>query len=265
MSVLDGIPVVGVGDKDHPYWLHTAKSYLAGRNRFGYDARPGKLEGPADAQFGRACQRMKYRLGYPNGRIEPVFGAALYSYMVQRTQLNADGQPIPNPFWRMLPVTYQARRRSRMDQDIPAAYREPVADYVPHWPFGRGVDSMLNGCPYQGTHNLGNWESDNAVDLNVEYGSAVHAVWSGRIGSQWGPLSTSDPQLLGQRIHVQRSDGLDSYYAHLSRLVAKPGEWVNEGDVIGYSGSANGVQHLHYAVEPPLHPQVVLGHPEWCW
>lgn len=265
MSVLDGIPVVGVGDSHHSYWLHTAKGYLAGRNRFNFDAKPGKLDGPADAQFGRACQRMKFRLGYPGDKIDPFFGADLFSYMVHRYRLNADGDPVQDAFWRPLPLGYQVRRRQRLKQAMPVAYREPAPDHLPHWPFAQGVPVMLNGCPYQGTHTLGNWESDNAIDLNVEYGTTVHAVWSGNIGPEWGPLSSSDPQLLGQRLHIKRPDGIDSYYAHLSRLIAQPGQWVNEGDVIGYSGSANGVAHLHFSVEPPLHPQVVLGHSEWCW
>lgn len=102
------------------------------------------------------------------------------------------------------------------------------------------------GLPYQGTHTLfGNWESDNAVDIAVPKGTPVYATEPGTIGSQIGPLSASDPKLAGQRLHL---DGGNSwYYAHLSKIVVKPGQRVREGQLLGYSGEANGVQHLHIA------------------
>jgi len=40
-----------------------------------------------------------------------------------------------------------------------------------------------------------------------------------------------------------------AYYAHLSKIVVKPGEKVKTGQILGYSGVANGVAHLHFAVE----------------
>lgn len=38
------------------------------------------------------------------------------------------------------------------------------------------------------------------------------------------------------------------YYAHLSGLVASEGQRVALGQLIGFSGSANGADHLHLGV-----------------
>lgn len=104
------------------------------------------------------------------------------------------------------------------------------------------------GVPYQGTHTLyGNWESDNAVDLATPEGTPIVAIADGTIGSQIGPLHAGgDPRLLGLRVHLV-TPGNEFYYAHLSRLAVKAGQKVKAGQIIGYSGSANGVQHLHFA------------------
>jgi murein DD-endopeptidase MepM/ murein hydrolase activator NlpD len=121
--------------------------------------------------------------------------------------------------------------------------QKPAADGYP-----LAVRGRLIGFPYQGSHTLyGNWESDNAVDISVPTGTPVYAVTDGVIGSQIGALDSSDPHLQGLRVHLDGASN-DYYYAHLSRLVVTAGEQVHKGDLIGYSGSANGVEHLHFAV-----------------
>lgn len=115
------------------------------------------------------------------------------------------------------------------------------------YPLGSRGDLM--GLPYQGTHTLfDNWESDNAVDLGVAKGTPVYAVVDGVIGDQIGPLSSSDPKLAGERLHLVTADN-EYYYAHLSQIVVRAGDQVKKGQLIGYSGTANGVDHLHFAAK----------------
>jgi hypothetical protein len=123
----------------------------------------------------------------------------------------------------------------------------------------RGYAKII-GTPYAGTHTLyGNWESDNAYDFALPQGTPIYALEGGRIGpaSEYGPLAGAggDPKLLGLRVHLIGRD--EFYYAHLSKLVVKPGQAVKKGQLIGYSGSANGVEHLHLGVKnggKPLTP-----------
>lgn len=100
------------------------------------------------------------------------------------------------------------------------------------------------GVPYHGTHTLGNWESDNAIDIATPIGTPIYAAADGTIGSQIGSLGSSSSRFAGLRVHLQ-TQGNELYYAHLSRLTVKAGQHVKAGQVIGYSGEANGVAHLH--------------------
>ena len=114
-----------------------------------------------------------------------------------------------------------------------------------------GKKGNLIGSPYGGTHNLGNWQSDNAIDLSAPMGTPIIAVADGTIGNRFGSLgSGKGSRFAGLRMTLE-GKGNSYYYAHLSRFAGgiKPGARVKRGQVIGYSGSANGVTHLHLGVE----------------
>ena len=113
-----------------------------------------------------------------------------------------------------------------------------------------GIQGTLGGGPNQGTHSqFGNWESDNAVDILVPVGTDVIAVDSGQIraGSSWShPPDNS--QTSGWEVPLWGDDGQAFFYQHLSKRYVSNGQHVSKGDVLGQSGEANSVEHLHFAV-----------------
>lgn len=111
-----------------------------------------------------------------------------------------------------------------------------------------GGAAKIIGTPYSGTHTLGNWESDNAIDVAIPTGTPLYAPADGVIGPQFGSLGAGG-RFAGLRLHLQ-VPGNELYYAHLERFAPgiQPGMRVRKGQVIGYSGSANGVAHLHLGV-----------------
>lgn len=123
------------------------------------------------------------------------------------------------------------------------------------------VMGEIIGVPYVGTHaDFGNWESDNAIDISARTGTPVLAVRAGTIGPQIGPLDTGgDPALLGLRLHLV-TDTNEWYMAHLSSLDVHAGDHVEAGQRLGLSGSANGVEHLHFA-QHHGDPGLTVGHP----
>jgi hypothetical protein len=126
------------------------------------------------------------------------------------------------------------------------------------YPLGR--KGNIIGTPYTGTHTLGNWQSDNAVDISVPIGTPVVAIADGTIGSNIGSLgAAAGSRFAGLRVQLNGS-GNSWWYGHLSRLTVKAGQHVKAGDVIGYSGSANGVAHLHLGQEHG-DPRATLGDP----
>lgn len=105
-----------------------------------------------------------------------------------------------------------------------------------------GGKGKVIGHPYVGTHTLGNWQSDNAIDIAVPRGSPVYADRSGRISKV--SIRPEGGQISGSSITINGA----SFYTHLSGVKVRPGQRVRRGQLIGYSGVANGVPHLHYAV-----------------
>lgn len=197
---------------------------LAGHNRFGKQTYFGPVDGVFGPGSGKAAKDMKTYLGYPTGECVATAGAVLRSYLLPKESVGA----------RLLPADYLARKKQR----------EPVE----HYPLT--VVGTIIGFPYQGTHTLGNWESDRASDIAAKKGTPVLACFAGTIGPQFGPLASSNPRLLGLRCHLVGATD-EAYYAHLSSFAKgiQPGVKVKPGDVLGYSGVANGVAHLHWALQ----------------
>lgn len=121
----------------------------------------------------------------------------------------------------------------------------PDAPQSPTRGASRPIHGKIIGTPHKGTHTLGNWESDNAVDVSMPIGSPIYAPMAGTIGKQFGSLGKSG-RFEGIRMHLLSPQD-ELYLAHLSR-VAKgihPGSHVAAGELLGYSGEASGVPHLH--------------------
>jgi len=138
-------------------------------------------------------------------------------------------------------------------------------------PMGKGFPYGTRIIQYplsSGTHspNLDGyqWQDDNALDISAAFGAPVYAVTSGHVGN-WGKLPGTGHQVpqssvvstsrgdrfAGNRINILGANQ-SCYYAHLSRLnplVTQYGLYVKAGTLLGWSGHAAGVLHLHFAVE----------------
>lgn len=142
---------------------------------------------------------------------------------------------------------------------------QPVTDY----PLGK-KGNVVQG-PGVGTHSFhdtpNNWESDNAVDIRVPSGTEVRAVDDGQIvrpGPGLLPGHTYDPsdRFAGARINL-RTQGNEWYYAHLKKFMVHAGQHVKAGQLLGYSGAANNVEHLHLGAEHG-DPLALLGNSSGC-
>jgi murein DD-endopeptidase MepM/ murein hydrolase activator NlpD len=114
------------------------------------------------------------------------------------------------------------------------------------------------GVPHAGTHTLGNWQSDNAVDISVPDGTGVAALGDGVVEKVRGSYSGGSSRFDGFQVTVRFKDGNRAFYTHLSKASVKPGQKVKRGQMLGRSGSANGVPHLHLGVEKG-DPRKLLG------
>ena len=90
-----------------------------------------------------------------------------------------------------------------------------------------------------------NWQSIWAVDLGVRVGTPVYATFTGKIITVH---SGETGRFAGIAVGLDSGRGLAAYYAHLSAVRVHPGQLVTAGQLIGATGSADGVAHLHFAL-----------------
>lgn len=92
----------------------------------------------------------------------------------------------------------------------------------------------------------------NGIDLACSVGTPVYATDGGTVVAEgWGNYDNWMGSIAGIFVRVGHAWGF-SAYAHLSSTVVSRGQWVNRGQLIGYSG-ATGVgtgPHLHFETFP---------------
>lgn len=249
---------------------------------FGRGANPSRDQANARAQYGRASSLMGETpaaavvapqqfggAGAPApGQPDASRQLALALLIRSRSE---QGKPI-SPVLAQLLTQQAGQPTAASPPPLSAAPAASTgANLAPGTPVGKGMDpyglaakfgSPLGiaynplGTPGQGTHGKAfnrkggsdNWQSENAFDLGTPVGTPVFAPADGTIDAKrYGSLG-SGGRFAGKRVTLVGS-GNSFYLAHLSKISVKPGARVKKGQLIGYSGEANGVPHVHYAIE----------------
>lgn len=128
-----------------------------------------------------------------------------------------------------------------------AAADESTAGTASH-PLARQGPTIATPADHQ-ARPLGNWQSDNAIDIAVPAGTGVLAVDDGTIERTRGSAPNRRGGVIGGYSVTLRTANNAYFYAHLTRVAVRPGEHVVAGQALGDSGYANGVEHLHLGVQ----------------
>ena len=82
------------------------------------------------------------------------------------------------------------------------------------------------------------------VDIAHKFGTKVYAAAPGKV------IFAGTGNDYGNFIRIQHTSGYVSYYAHLSKINVKKGDWVSTGTFIGQVGSTgrSTCPHLHYEI-----------------
>ncbi|HUP03120.1 MAG TPA: M23 family metallopeptidase [Bryobacteraceae bacterium] len=111
--------------------------------------------------------------------------------------------------------------------------------------FGRRVD------PFSGE---GEREFHTGVDISASTGTPVHVTADGIV-----TVAQYTTGGYGRMVVVDHGGGVQTYYAHLSRIFVQVGQGVRRGETVGAVGSTGRVTapHLHYEVRlggSPVNP-----------
>ena len=121
-------------------------------------------------------------------------------------------------------------------KDLPMSMVIDLVDTLKsyHYPFKGRVTSKY-GPRRRGIHQ--------GTDIDLETGDPIYATFDGRVRH-----TTYVARGYGHLIIIRHDNCLETFYAHLSEVNVKPGDWVTAGQVIGKGGNTGRStgSHLHY-------------------
>ena len=89
------------------------------------------------------------------------------------------------------------------------------------------------------------------MDFTAPIGTPIHATGNGSVSKV-----EYDGRGYGNNVMINHGWGFESVYGHMSKIVVRPGQKINRGDLLGYvgnSGTSTG-PHLHYEVRKGGNP-----------
>lgn len=141
-------------------------------------------------------------------------------------------------------------------KEIPLYRYEMEDGHVDYFgPDGRSMRRTLMKTPIDGARMssgfgmrrhpvLGYNKMHKGVDFAASTGTPIYAAGNGTIekAGRFGGY--------GNYVRIRHNSSLKTAYAHMSRMVVKPGQRIRQGDLIGYVGTTGRSTgpHLHYEV-----------------
>ena len=103
-----------------------------------------------------------------------------------------------------------------------------------------------------------NGRNHNGVDLDLDTGDTVKTCWSGKVR-----YSKYNDGGFGNLVIVRHYNGLETFYAHLSKLLVFPNQEVIAGEPIGLGGNTGHSygSHLHFEIrffDVPFDPELII-------
>lgn len=115
----------------------------------------------------------------------------------------------------------------------------PHADFI--WPVNGRISSIFGLRRF---FNDQERRPHSGLDIAAAEGTPIKATANGTV------IDAGDFFFSGNMIYLDHGQGIISLYAHLSEIAVKPGDVINQGDIIGKVGQTGRVTgpHLHFAV-----------------
>ena len=139
----------------------------------------------------------------------------------------------------------------------PARRFRPVASIPNIWP----IDGRLIGAfgPRQDPFSGEGQEIHKGVDISGTIGTPIHVTADGVV--RFADMENG----YGRLVVVDHGGGIETWYAHMSRLYVHTGQELRRGELIGEVGMSGRVTapHLHYEVHVngrPMNPYQYLAH-----
>lgn len=98
----------------------------------------------------------------------------------------------------------------------------------------------------------------NGTDIDLNTGDTVRAAWSGKV--RYAKYNKSG---FGNLVIIRHYNGLETFYAHLSKHLVAPNQEVKAGEPLGLGGNTGHSygSHLHFEVrfyDAPMDPEQII-------
>lgn len=93
------------------------------------------------------------------------------------------------------------------------------------------------------------------VDISAGMGTPVHAAADGIV------IAAEYAGRYGKRVVVDHGNGMQTWYAHLSRFAVVPGQEIRRAEIVAYSGNTGRVTSPHLHFEVRMHGSAVNPYP----
>ncbi|MDR0890202.1 MAG: peptidoglycan DD-metalloendopeptidase family protein [Oscillospiraceae bacterium] len=112
------------------------------------------------------------------------------------------------------------------------------------YPLPPGVSYVSSAYGYRVHPITGNYTFHTGVDLAASQGTAIYATKSGTV------TGATYTYTYGNYVTINHGDGYSSLYGHMTHYVVSNGQYVEQGQVIGYVGSTGWSTgpHLHFNI-----------------
>ncbi|RLD67560.1 MAG: M23 family peptidase [Bacteroidetes bacterium] len=141
-------------------------------------------------------------------------------------------------------VYKMAKSKAKMLASIPAI--QPISN--------KDLKRIASGFGYRIHPIYKTWRMHTGIDFTAPIGTPLYATGDGVIERIKGKMSG-----YGKVVIIDHGYGYESLYAHMSKIIVRPGEKVKRGQVIGYVGNTGRSTgpHVHYEIKKngvPVNP-----------
>ena len=140
--------------------------------------------------------------------------------------------------------------RSKLQIAVNAADITKAGAGTIQWPVDRIIITQYFGNTAFAAAGAYKGKGHNGIDLGASIGTPIKAALSGTIIGTGNTDDVRGCYSFGKWVLIKHGNGLDTMYAHLSKINTAEGDTVSTGDVIGYSGETGYATgpHLHFGV-----------------
>ncbi|PCI08141.1 MAG: peptidase M23 [Gammaproteobacteria bacterium] len=134
-------------------------------------------------------------------------------------------------------ITTESKRKQNAKKRF--SETTPNVDFI--WPVNGRISSIFGLRRF---FNEQERRPHSGLDIAAKEGTPIKAAASGTV------IESGDFFFSGNMIYLDHGQGVISLYAHLNKILVKPGDAINQGDIIGEVGQTGRVTgpHLHFAI-----------------